>query len=71
MKSQSLIRHRFSLIKQIASRGRENGKIKSPSGNIPVFLGGIPSIFVSMWALKTWRPWAYWAVQAPATISIR
>jgi len=39
MKSQLLINHRFMLIKQKIAQIEERGKIKLPSGNIPVFLG--------------------------------
>jgi len=39
MKSQLLISHRFLLIKHKLPRRLEEGKIKPPSENIPVFLG--------------------------------
>jgi hypothetical protein len=59
MKRRLLISHRFLLTKQIAGHRRRR-KIKPPPANIPVFLEGIPSIFVSIGNLKLRRARRCW-----------
>ncbi len=56
MKSQLLISHRFLLIKHKLPRRLEEGKIKPPSENIPVFFGISHQFLFQYGPLRVRRP---------------